>query len=193
MQVTIINRGEYPVGNITKKQKGNKPGSGWINELGLIRGGKAYAFQPNSLYKVGHSYYQTDIACARVKEVRGYYVNYKADRGPHQTKVGNLSGIKGDVGGHLIRSANGGSGHAINMVPMANSINRSGGSWNKMEREIDSYIKDNPDKTICIEIYLHYDDETTLRPSKFTVKAFYLRRNTQISISPSFPKTINNF
>lgn len=162
-------RGTFPVGHKTRRHSKKARGSGWTKELGLTRGGKAYAFKPDSVYKVGNTEYQTDVGCARVKEVRGYYVKGKADRGPHQTKVGKL-GLPGDCGGHWIRSANGGSGEAINMTPMG-SINAQGGAWANMENEINGYLNITK-KRVYVEISAEYPTATCLRASKFTVKAY---------------------
>ncbi len=164
----IVNQGEYPVGQPTRRGRG-QAGSGWNPELGLARGSRAYAFKTNSLYKVGNCYYQTDNACARVKRVWGTLINRSAARHPAQSRVGKLARNIGDDGGHLIASRFYGTGQPINLVPMNSRINQAGGAWYRMEQDIDYYLRLNRGIAVGIDIVIHYPDEVSLRPSAFTV------------------------
>ncbi|KJE98196.1 hypothetical protein CAOG_08197 [Capsaspora owczarzaki ATCC 30864] len=166
-------RGRYPAGRITHRRSGTKRSSPsqWHRELGLKRGGKSYACHPNSAYIVENSYYVTDEA-GRVEYVFGLYVkNSKADRHLYQqSRVGKLAG-KGYHGGHLIRSANGGSGQAINMVPMAAAINATNGTWGRMEAELANDLS-KMSTPLAVEISISYPDSSSLVPASFSVNAY---------------------
>lgn len=172
MAFNVICEGKtYPVKRFPVGSPNN-----WTPELGLKRGGKEYAFAKDSFFQVEHSLYQTDTTCARVKRVWSQLKREKALRHTsQQRRVGKLVRERGDDGGHLISSAHGGSGQAINMVPMSSLVNRAGGAWYAMEKDAARYLSRCVSVHMVIEI--NYSDATTLRPSSFSVWLVCLNRD----------------
>ncbi|UNU73348.1 DNA/RNA non-specific endonuclease [Moraxella nasovis] len=83
-----------------------------------------------------------------------------------QSSVGKSVNAAGDEGGHLIASALGGSGDRINLVPQAQTLNRS--DWKKMENELVRELKAG--KKVTIKIDVSYP-ATSTRPNRFYVTA----------------------
>jgi hypothetical protein len=159
----------FPVG--TKSKSGERPGIGWSAELGLAKGSKKYAFLPGAKYHVGPNYtYITDPEISRVIQAFGVLKIEEVDRHkPQQTAVGKLARETGDQGGHLFGTRFGGSGQAINIVPMAAQTNQKGGAWYSMEETLAEYLADG--HAVHVNIDISYMDDYPLRPCSFVVTA----------------------
>ncbi|HEY9757789.1 MAG TPA: DNA/RNA non-specific endonuclease, partial [Oculatellaceae cyanobacterium] len=72
------------------------------------------------------------------------------------------------VGGHLFACRFNGTGHAINIVPMLQSINMKGGSWYAIEEYCAILLKHRHDHVI-MEINLKYDSNASVVPSTLDV------------------------
>lgn len=154
-------RGQFPVGHVARS--GEKRGSGWVKCLLILRG--IIQWFANSIYTVGGYRYETD-AFRRVCKVSGSLRFGVVDRHTsQQSMVGKLAYRYGDAGGHLIACQFGGSGHAINMVPMNAYLNQLG-AWRQMENNFRRLLLAG--NQVFITIFVHYEG-TSLRPSGFDV------------------------
>jgi hypothetical protein len=166
-------RGEYAVGR--KAKRGEKRGSGWYKELLVLRGIPQY--MPNSIYKVGRYYYETDPIYRRVTYAHGYLCLRTAERHTSQQKsVGKLVHKNGDAGGHLFACQFYGSGHAINMVPMNAELNHHG-DWAKMERDFRRYLTESAQVHVAISIeYIG----ASIRPIRFYIECRVRYADTEL-------------
>lgn len=73
-----------------------------------------------------------------------------------------------DDGGHLIGTQFKGSGDLDNVVAMNREINRSGGTWYKMEQEWKAALSEVPPKKVTVDIQPVYSGKS-LRPDSFEV------------------------
>ena len=147
--------------NVIKLDPGKK--GGWNKVLN----GK---LEPNTKYEVGNYTYATD-ELGRVNSVSGKLDLSKADRNTYQqAKAGKLDGIKDgldkDEGGHLIASIFDGPGEQINYAAMDGNLNK--GAWKSMENKWAKALKEEPPKSVEVEIRAIYENDSK-RPSSFDV------------------------
>lgn len=141
---------------------------------------------PNAKYLINNVEYFTDdigrVIKAKSKITFSNMVGHKYRDSNVQRQMSALKGsMPYDDAGHLIGNQFGGSSNMINLVPMSSSINRQGGAFAKIERQLSNALKDNRD--VEIEIVLKYPTKPndTQRPEWFEV-TYYIDgiKNTKL-------------
>jgi hypothetical protein len=146
---------------------GQKRGSKWHPEL--LRNKKAPGWDANAVYRVNsHVRYLTDSMARVILAVGCYLMLGSAPRHRSQGRmVGKLVYAYGDVGGHLIPCFAGGTGHAINLVPLNTRVNGAGGAWGRMEAKMRKWMANGEE--VHMAISLRYNNDT-VRPSSFDIE-----------------------
>lgn len=135
----------------------------WTKVLNLGRNNEPN-WKASTTYRVDDCKYVTDDS-KRVVKVFATLLLLTRDRHvSQQRRVGKLVNAYGDDGGHLVACTLGGTGEAINMVPMSRVLNQ--GRWKRMENWWKRLLKVG--RLVDISIDITYPG-ISRRPCKFKV------------------------